>query len=113
MTAQTFQWQGGIGYEIKPGKNVDGMIQSTLAPLEAIAGDLDWVVHEFGDNTASDLEVASTIIYLDRASKQQREKVSEQALVSRVREIKPHHSENKIQGILEDLKGKKLLEAIA
>ena len=113
VTAEAFQWQGGMGYEIKLGKNADEFISRYADELKDFDADLDWVVREFGNRTASDLEVVSTIIYVDRSSGQKGEHLTADEIVSRVGDVKPHHTEQKIRAILTDLVEKQVLKAVS
>ena len=113
VTASTFQWQGGVGYEIRPGKRARELVDRASRDLEECADALDWVLREFGNRAASDLEVASTIVYMDRAVGQSGQRLTADDMVSRVREVKPHHEESKIQSVLADLRNRELLGAVA
>ena len=67
VSSQAFEWQGGMGYEIIPGAKAAEVIARAGKSLEELEEGLDWVVSEFAGQSASDLEIVSTIIYVDRA----------------------------------------------
>lgn len=113
VSAEAFQWQGGIGYKIRPGKRENQFIQSAETQLNEINAQIDWVVQEFGNRTASDLEVVSTIIYVDRSGFEGGEHLTETQIIERVAEVKPHHSQQRIRSIFDGLKAKKLLASLA
>ena len=76
--------------------NHDRELASDAEPLLSNYSDsIDWVLCEFGACSASDLEPASTIIYIDRADPR-KSTLSQAELVTTVSAIKPHHSQNKI-----------------
>jgi len=108
--SEEFEWQGGSGYEIKPGVNADDVVKRAKQQLETLSGDIDWVVKEFANRSASDLEVASTAIYVDRSLRPQ--KLSIEDLVARVHAIKRHHSISKIDAEIRRLNDKRFLESI-
>jgi hypothetical protein len=112
VSAQAFQWQGGIGYKIKPGKNERQFIERAGKQLSDIDAQLDWVMLEFGNRSASDLEVISTVIYVDRAAAEEGEHLTEKQIVERVAEVKPHHTAQKIAAVVADLKAKNLINSI-
>jgi len=102
----------GYGYKIKNAlSDVD---------LQALAGqfldehrvDVDWVIQEFGSASTSDLELDSTIIYVDREVMEIGTRLSIEDLTSRVREVKPHFVENAIRKHVEALRDKALLLAL-
>lgn len=51
---------------------------------------VDWVIQEFGDLGSAELELASTIIFVDREVTRCGAHREMQDLVQRVREVKPH-----------------------
>lgn len=102
VSSQAFEWQGGMGYEIIPGAKAAEVIARAGKSLEELEEGLDWVVSEFAGQSASDLEIVSTIIYVDRAGEGTIKGASE--LLARVHAIKPHHSEAKINLELERLR---------
>jgi hypothetical protein len=69
------------------------------------------VVQEFAGRSASDLEVASTAIYVDRSAEDGPLSVSD--LAKRVQAIKRHHALQKIESEVLRLKEKNLLTSIA
>jgi hypothetical protein len=68
VRSTVFSYPGGYGYEIRPGEDADRVTGRAQDELAAHEGALDWVVGEFGSRSAIDLEMASTIVYVDRAA---------------------------------------------
>lgn len=77
-----------------------------LAKYEA---DIDWVLSEFGDYSASRLELLSTIILAEREMKRKSQNRSQEEICRRVKSIKPHFDEGTISAAIEELDQKKLI----
>jgi len=112
VRSETFQWQGGSGYVIKAGPNSEQALSQAKGSLPEFDDALAWVTTQFGSRTASDLEVVSTIIFVDRAYSESGEKISSSELAKRVHEIKPHHSEERISTEISALTHASLLNAV-
>jgi len=110
VTAQPFEWQGATGYTIAKGPQAAELIDRSQQDLAAIDGEIDWIVKSFAQRSASDLEVLSTIVFVDRAST--KGSTAEGDLVDRVHEIKPHHRREKIETEIAALKEQKLLASL-
>jgi hypothetical protein len=74
---------------------------------------IDWVLSEFGKRTALDLEMASTLIFVDRTNAEKRAKVSITDLAKTVHSIKPHLSIDVITREAKKLRDKGHLVAAA
>ena len=109
---RAFNWQGGFGYEITPGEKTDEIIRQASALIAPNENSLDWILSEFGKRTAIDLEVASTIVFVDRDTASNGKKLPISELIARVHAIKPHHSDLKIAAEVEQLKKHGLLLAV-
>jgi uncharacterized protein YwgA len=106
IDCRKFEWQGGLGYEIKAGEQAKAKELTDRAEplLSKHSSSLDWVLKEFGTRSASDLELASTIIYVDRAGLRGEAPWSQSELVTAVNAIKPHHTKSKIDTEVTNLK---------
>lgn len=96
----------GSGYSIQPGEasvEIESMADTFLASHD---DDIKWVMNEFGRMTASELELLSTIVYIDREAE---EPLSDEELARRVRDVKPHFTEERIVGNIQALAAKHLL----
>jgi hypothetical protein len=102
----------GYGYEITPGEDADATINSAREELAAHAAALDWVLDEFGQRTAIDLEMAGTIVYVDRASQASDEKLSISEMAARVHAIKPRLALSRIETEAKSLLRKGLLTSV-
>jgi hypothetical protein len=104
-------YPGGYGYQIKPGTKAKWLQKRGSSFLNRHESDIKWVAQEFGSLTSSQLELVSTIIYVDREAKQNNEKIKLRDLAKRVHEVKPHFSDAQILSSAEQLLSGKLLKA--
>lgn len=108
IVSRVIGYPRGYGYEIEPGPLSAAVKDLNPTFLAEHEEDLAWVIAEFGNLNASDLELASTIVYADREGGA----ANVQGLAQRVRDIKPHFSLPTIQDSIERLVGKGMLESI-
>lgn len=90
IESKTVFYAGGYGYAISPAANcefVKGLASEFIAKHDA---DLDWVLRQFGGFGSADLELLSTIVYVDREAAQAEASQSPDTLAKKVHEIKPH-----------------------
>jgi hypothetical protein len=113
VESNSVAYPGGYGYEIKPGRTAEWLQKRAAKFLSQYKSDIDWVTENFGRYTSPQLELISTIIYVDREAARNRERVSIETLARRVQEIKPHFRDSQVSSIAEDLRKNKLLQAIA
>lgn len=99
----------GYGYEITPGENAEAIIDLAQDELATNAAALEWVLEEFGDRTAIDLEMVGTIIYVDRASQASGERLVISDVATKVHAIKPRLSLARIETEARGLLAKGLL----
>jgi hypothetical protein len=102
----------GYGYRIEPGDRADRITQLGAPFIAAHRESLQWVVDQFRESSASDLELASTLVYSDREAYRRNEELTISALSQRVRDVKPRFSIQQIENYGERLKQKGLLKAI-
>ncbi len=100
------------GYEIRPGANIEWIKRRAAPWLTQHEEALTWVMSEFGNRSASELELLGTIISVDQEKQKQRQRISVDSLVQRVREIMPHFQEAFVRSKAEDLARKSLLGAL-
>jgi len=103
----------GYRYEIKQGKRSAEIQNASSAWLEQHQDALEWVVEEFGALSASDLELWSTIIFVDRDNQQQRKSVSLEELAKQVRGIKLRFSQGYVVGKCREARDKGFLESVS
>lgn len=101
----------GYGYEFGPGPKLDevkGLIKGDLPSHDSA---VEWVVSEFSDMTASDLELISTIVYADREAGQDRKPLSVDELCCQVSQIKPRFALEYIRKKVDLVINKQLLHS--
>ena len=103
----------GYGYKIKNLVSDDDLNELAGSFLKERKADIDWVIRQFGTQSASDLELDSTIIYIDREALDAGLQLSEDLLVQQVRDVKPHFAESKIRSHVRALKERQLLLALS
>lgn len=109
IEASVVYYTGGYGYEIKPSNQSEAALRSARSFLEEHQRDIDWVLDEFGGWNSSDLELASTVVYVEREAAGAGESIRTQELVQRVKDLKPRFTEGHITKLVEKLLEKKLL----
>jgi hypothetical protein len=68
---------------------------------------------EFGNRNAIDLEMASTLVYIDRTEANKRSKLELSELAKKVHDVKPHLTTEAIEKEGRRLKESGLLSAVA
>lgn len=87
----------GYGYEVSPGPNRDEAKARAAGFLDKYSADIDWVLQRFGRFNASDLELTSTTVFVDREVHREGRHLTQAELATRVKEVKPHFTEARIQ----------------
>ena len=89
LTSEIEYYSSGYKYNIRTDKNAVSIKEKANIFLEQHMSDIKWVLDEFGEKAASELELISTIIcvgqYLERHSLTENEK----GIVQLVKDIKP------------------------
>jgi hypothetical protein len=93
VVERTVLFARGYGYDITPGQNADQLTGMLEAENPNLASVVDEIVGEFGRLGAAELELRSTILFVDRELSQAGKAATDQDLASRVHQIKPHFSE--------------------
>jgi uncharacterized protein len=96
LTEEIVYFRVGYGYAIKPGKKADAIKRLAKDWLDANRSALDSVAKEFGSCSAADLELGSTVLFVDREFKSNGSPSSFVEIAKRVQEIKPNFSESTI-----------------
>jgi uncharacterized protein YwgA len=112
IESKTVLYSSGYGYEISPASKSRSV--KALAPdfIKKYAPDISWVVEQFGKFGSADLELFSTIIYVNRESAQAKAKLATDALADRVHEIKPHFNRSYVQTKVAYLEEQHLLRSV-
>lgn len=104
------QYPRGRGYEYQRGPKLGEVEKRAKDFLTNHEQSIDWVLDEFGRRSAIDLEMASTLVYIDRMTNgKKRTTINE--LARKVHEVKPHLALDTIKREAHALKGKGLLQA--
>ncbi len=101
------------GYEYQKGPKLREIEKQAREFISRYQESIDWVLKEFGKRSAIDLEMASTIVYIDRVTRGKKAKATIADLAKQVREVKPHLSLDTIEKEARALKNKGLLHAAA
>jgi hypothetical protein len=103
VTSTTVMFSGGYGYEIRPGSLADFAKRNAAAFLAEHREDIDWMFATFGNLSAADLELTSTIIYVDREAGEGCQRCSVEDVTERVNDIKPRFSRAQVRKWVEKL----------
>jgi hypothetical protein len=109
VTSIPVSFSGGYGYHIRASANAQAVKQESNKFLSEHEDDVEWLFAEFGGMTNAELELASTIIYVDREFYGERKRFQPEEIVARVREIKPHFSQQQIEKSFDSLFDKELI----
>ena len=102
----------GYGYKISPGTNAIVLNNAFQMSSPATAVLVDDVIKEFSSFSAAELELRSTVLFVDREFKQSNTTISPLSLAKKVREIKPHFSESLIHDRVQEMVSKQWLQSV-
>jgi uncharacterized protein len=105
------EFSGGYGYRIKPGGRAEGAKKNAAQFLSKYSKDIDWLFSTFGNLNSAELELASTIVYVDRELLDLHQRAPIDVVTQRVHDIKPHFSREQVRGFVEGLIDEGVLEA--
>lgn len=106
-------YPGGYGYELQVGSEAEKIEERTSEFVAQHQDSINWVLQEFGNRTALDLEMASTLIFIDRTFAEKRSKVKIADLAKRVHDVKPHLTTDAIEKEAQSLNQRGFLQAVA
>jgi len=113
VECKTVLYSAGYGYDVTPGPRADAVKSLASRWLAEYQTSINWVVEQFGGWTASQLELFSTIVYVDREfAAQGQSDVSVEEMVHRVREVKPHFSEAQVEDLIQQAQEKACVSTI-
>jgi uncharacterized protein len=112
VQTKSFEWPGGTGITITPAEKFDELLKRAGTEFKEIKTTIEAVVSEFGGYSASDLELLSTIIYIDRAYQDSGKSISLSELISQIHDVKPNHDRKKIESEVQGLIKKGLLRSL-
>lgn len=102
----------GMGYEMTPGDRADAVIEASADFVKRHSKDIENIVDLIGNRTAGELEMFSTIIYVDQDAAFGRRRLSKDELENTVVRIKPHLSMDAIRTAFLTLNERGLLQAV-
>jgi hypothetical protein len=111
VKSSVVRYPGGYGYRIKKGERADATVETGVSLLREHKSSIDWVLAEFGSHSSSDLELESTIVFVDREAGRKTEKLSIPELAQRVNDVKPHFPKDYIVEKATELYLKQMLES--
>jgi hypothetical protein len=100
------------GYRIKPTSKADELSDQFCQEFPDLAGKVDEVVREFGACGAAELELRSTILFVDRECLGEGHMLQEDNIADRVRQIKPHFERGIIQSRVTEMRNRGHLHCI-
>ena len=98
-------YSGGYSYQITTSENSNEAIANGGQFIDKYEGRIEWVAKTFAGRSASELELLSTIVYVNRTEGL----TDDTSLIQSVKRIKPHFSEPEIQKKVTWLKKDSLL----
>ncbi|MEI7834110.1 MAG: hypothetical protein WCJ56_13055 [bacterium] len=106
------QISGGCsGVSITPAESTDDIRnRSNLMNDPIVQSRLQRLILDFGNLSAKEMELRSTLFYVYRDSKRRNEFSTKESVVSLVQEIKPRFDISTIKSAFEELKDKKYIE---
>jgi hypothetical protein len=112
LREEVISYPSGYGYQISCALDPEELAGLGGELLDKYQGKIDWVLGEFGNYSAADLELASTLVYADREALAAEEEISIAELSRRVQEVKPRFSNDQILRQAESLKRRNLLSPV-
>ena len=107
------EYRGGYSYRISPGPIADWLQRRNEEFLGVYEEAVRWVLERFGPRSSADLELLSTIVFVDRESLTNGEDLTLRTLAEIVHDVKPHFTRDQIIGFASALRDEGLLEAAA
>ena len=112
IVSKTVLYPGGYGYEISPANKSRAVKALASGFIKKYGPDIAWASEQFDGLSSADLELLSTIVYVDREFAKGKLKQAADKLADRVREIKPHFKKPYVQSKVTLLEQKRLLKSL-
>ena len=87
------RYPNGYGYIIRPGSAAQAIMNHAQTFIDDHQADIDWVIETFAPRSATDLELLSTIVYVDREYRVS----SLDEIINAVHDIKPRFTLSRIR----------------
>ncbi|MDD2599835.1 MAG: hypothetical protein PHO37_11505 [Kiritimatiellae bacterium] len=97
---------------IKPGERIEACLEDADGFLKTNTLHIKNLVSAFGGKSAKELELLTTIIYLNKETKHDAEKMTYDQAIGKIRELKPKFTENEIRSGMTELKTKHRLQLV-
>lgn len=111
VESQRVEYPGGYGYRIQASSRLKSAKECSSEFLSTHEQSIRWVLDQFGTMGSADLELASTLVYADRESPSRLQTLQE--LARRVREVKPHFTQEQVLARARCLQDKQLLQSVS
>ncbi len=112
VSVKSVEQTGGNGYVIESGSNIENILQKATPFLTQHQEAIHALVKEFGKKSAKELELLTTIIYLNKEIQWDADKLSQADAISKIRELKPKFSENEVLCGMRELKTKHQVDLV-
>jgi hypothetical protein len=112
VASRAIAYSGGRSYEYRSGPDADLVRQQGQEFLARQEANIAWVLERFGNRSAVDLEMASTIVYIDRSLAERNLTTTIEELARKVRDVKPHLQLDQIEQEARALAESRLLTAV-
>jgi len=110
--SETVSYPQGSGYLVSAGPEAERIKQRARGFLQRYEKDIEEVVQEFGDRSAADIEMLSTIVYADQELQEKNRRKPPREMAETVQKIKPRFTVKRIQEEVEALLDKGFLSAV-
>lgn len=110
VRSESYEYDFGTGYSISATTAAHELARTAD---ERFNQDLDWAVAEFGEQSAVELELASTIIFVDKRNASAGIQQSAEDLAEAVREMKPHITLDRISREVRHLYSRSFIRSVA
>lgn len=112
LSVRSELYPSGYGYVIQPGASAQAAKNWDPNFIRDRNADLDWVVQEFGRLNATELELASTIVYVDQEWGQSGRQGTANELAEQVNEVKPRFARDAILRRVENLRERHFVTSV-
>ena len=113
VRSEVIPYPGGKVYQYRAGSRVEEITDYAEAFLSRHGESIEWVLTKFGSRSALDLEMASTLVFVDRATLEKGAKQEMAELARKVQAVKPYLSRGAIEREARALEEEGLLAALA
>ena len=108
-----YRLSGYGGYQISPSSESRAIQEKAPEFLDENRDAIDRVVDEFGGFSAKELELRSTIVYLDRETKRSKKSLDRSGFIGLVKKIKPRFDQETIEKALVELENRDYVKSWA